>query len=292
MNGIRNRISRLFLLLLLSAMVLSVVVSADTGPKPSVRITFEGLGEEVCYATLLSKSRSNGPLSAWEGEHDVPYHRGNFEYAELEEEIWLAFQSYAETDGYYFLQTAWQINETASLAWNYMPPQSFKILLYYPESGCYQISRICERYAFDSYFTADAADLSVTRSYDYRWELLSLAVRIGITLLIELAIAYLFGFRTQREMQLLLWVNAVTQIALNLSLHFINYYDGELSFVIAYVLLEGLVFLIEAVLYCLLLPRAVVKPRPKWVYVAYAWLANTVSFVGGMMISVLLPGIF
>ena len=292
MNGIRRNALRLFLFLFLSAMLLSVVVSADTGPKPSVRIAFEGLGEEVCYATLLSKNSSTGPRLAWDGEDGKPFHRGNYEYAELEEEIWQAFQSYQDADGYYFLQTGWQINETASLAWTYMPPQSFKILLYYPESGTYQISRVCERYAFDSYFTADTADLSVSRSYDYRWELLSLAARICITLFVELAIAYSFGFRTKRELRLLFWINVVTQIALNLSLNVINYYDGEKAFAFAYVLLEGLVFLVEAVLYCLLLRRAAVQPCPKRRCVAYAWLANTASFVDGIIISSILPGIF
>ena len=35
---------------------------ADVGPKRSVVVEFEGLEQENCYVTLLSKSDSTGPL--------------------------------------------------------------------------------------------------------------------------------------------------------------------------------------------------------------------------------------
>ena len=37
---------------LLLALFLPLIACADMGPKPSVRITFRGLGGEVCYGTL------------------------------------------------------------------------------------------------------------------------------------------------------------------------------------------------------------------------------------------------
>ena len=42
----------------------SVTARADTGPKPSVRITFTGLEGESYYGTLLSERSSTGPASA------------------------------------------------------------------------------------------------------------------------------------------------------------------------------------------------------------------------------------
>lgn len=77
-----------------------ISANADTGPKPSVRIVFENMGEQDCYGTLLSKYRSTGPASAWDGEEDSVYLDG------LEREIWEAFINYEDGDGYYFLQTA------------------------------------------------------------------------------------------------------------------------------------------------------------------------------------------
>ncbi len=40
--------------------LLPITASADTGPKASVRITFENMGDELCYGTLLSKNPSIG----------------------------------------------------------------------------------------------------------------------------------------------------------------------------------------------------------------------------------------
>ena len=50
------------LLLLLSAMALPVY--GDTGPKPSVNVTIEGLEGRACWATLLSARSSTGPHSS------------------------------------------------------------------------------------------------------------------------------------------------------------------------------------------------------------------------------------
>ena len=52
-----------FMTLLLCSIVLLVsfpmTAKADFGPKPSVQIDFEGLGDELCYGTLLSDLQTN-----------------------------------------------------------------------------------------------------------------------------------------------------------------------------------------------------------------------------------------
>ena len=95
-----TRFSRCFAVVLCLFLILPLlpsVVYADTGPKPSVRVQFTGLGDAECYATLLSKHASTGPESAWNGEEELanPNH--------LPEEIWRAFVDHADPDGYYFL---------------------------------------------------------------------------------------------------------------------------------------------------------------------------------------------
>lgn len=44
--------------------VLPITANADMGPKASVRIQFENMGDELCYGTLLSEKESIGPASA------------------------------------------------------------------------------------------------------------------------------------------------------------------------------------------------------------------------------------
>lgn len=270
--------------------MLPITAHADTGPKPSVRITFENMGEEVCYGTLLSKTDSTGPSSAWDGNPDHVY---NYD---LDIDIWQAFVDYEDADGYYFLQEGWLCSESKELNWTYYPPSSFKILLYYPDLDTYTVSDIYERYAFDSYFrvTMDGLEISSVddKAYDFTWELVSLVCRVVITIALELAIAWFFGLRRKKLITTVLGVNVVTQIGLNVLLNIINYNRGAYMFVFCYVLLEILVFIVEAVAYVVLFRKNSDIRISNKRTVSYALIANIVSFIGGMAIAQLVPGIF
>lgn len=270
--------------------MLPITAHADTGPKPSVRINFENMGEEVCYGTLLSKTDSTGPSSAWDGN---PEHIYNYD---LDMDIWQAFVDYEDADGYYFLQEGWLCSESKELNWTYYPPSSFKILLYYPELDTYTVSGIYERYAFDSYFrvTMDGLEIKSVddKAYDFTWELISLACRVVVTIALELAIALLFVLRQKKLIMTILGVNVVTQIGLNVALNIINYNRGAYMFVFCYVLLEILVFIVEAVAYTVWFRKGSELQISKKRTVSYALIANIVSFIGGMAIAQLVPGIF
>lgn len=269
--------------------------SADTGPKPSVRIAFINMGDEVCYGTLLSDDPSTGPNTVWDGNPENAYY-GGFDY-----DVWKAFVDYEDSDGYYFLQEIRQCNQTKQLNWTYYPPSSFKILLYYPESRSFAVSGIYEQYAFDSYYTVDmegveigavTAELSdVEKSYDYTWEIISLICRIVVTVAIELAVALPFGLRRKKQICTVLAVNAVTQILLNVLLNVINFNQGYFAFIFFYILFELIVFAVEAVVYCFLLRRGEQK-TPVWKCIVYALVANAASFAAGMALAVFIPGIF
>lgn len=314
----RNK--RLFVLILIFVLIasFSITASADMGPKPSVNITFENLGNELCYATLLSKYESTGPASAWDGVEEHANHNDNPDYAwsDLSYEIWKAFVDYNDSDGYYYLQETWQINETKTLNWTYYPPSPFKILLYFPESNTFAVSGIYERYAFDSYFTVDMSgfdinsvdydeiksndtrykewrkELAVHQSYEVAGELFGLFVRIVLTILIEVLIALAFGFKEKKQLLFILAVNAVTQIILNVLLNIINYNLGGLMMAICYVLFEIVVFVLEAIIYSIFINKVSIKPKKVWFCVLYAFIANAFSFGLGAVIATYLPDVF
>ena len=161
---------KLLVFLLCAALLcaMSVTVFADMGPKPSVRVTLKNLPEGPVYGTLVSAARSTGPASAWDGD---PAH-ARVKPGEPEYDIWKAFMEYQDgqdPDGYWFLQEWWDCSD-GDFAWTYYPPSDFKILLYFPESGAFLSSGICQRYAFDSYFDATPENgvLTVKRSYQTR----------------------------------------------------------------------------------------------------------------------------
>lgn len=309
----KNPFGKLFALLMcaVTAVTLSVTASADMGPKPSVNVDFENMGDELCYATLLSRNKSTGPSSAWDGDERNAHYNGNeggYSYLSFGYEVWKAFVDYEDEDGFFFLQEAWQVNETKKFAWTYYPPNEFKILLYYPETKSFMVSGIYERYAFDTYYTVNLdggglsaeyneelssdARIEAYRSYNYRVEATSLIARIAITIVIEMAIALAFGYFEKAQLLLLIAVNGATQIVLNVLLNVVNYQLGELAFFVVYVLLELAILVGEAILYYFLLNKVSKKPRPKWLAVIYAAVANIASFAGGICVARWLPGIF
>lgn len=200
----------------------------------------------------------------------------------------------------------WKVGTDGELVWSYFPPQTFKVLLYYPESGRFAVSGKCEQYAFDSYFTIDMAGErmsmavpdgsdslpAVRRSYPLGKEILLLSVRFLLTVAVEIAVALLFGIRGKKPLLFLLAVNAVTQVLLNLSMNLFNVRPSDLLYCLVYFLLELAVFALEAVLYCYLLRRLTDKPRRNRYYILYALVANAASFCIGLLISPMLPSVF
>ena len=285
-------------LCLLLALALPLPARADTGPKPSVKIEFTGSTGQPYYATLLSRESSTGPQSTYN-----PDYPESAQYPEGQKDIWQAFVDYEDPDGFYFLQWFWECTQTDLLDWNYRPPQAFKVLVFYPETGEYRASGIYERYAFDSYFTVDLSqpgELLAEKSYDFLGEIVSLALRAAITILIELGIAPLFGYRKKAQLGYLLQVNLVTQLLLNLLLNWANFQWGPCVFVpfffntsaLVYMALEVGVCCLEAWAYRRGLPSrgtcTWTRPRP----VAYAWAANLASFLAGLCLARVVPGIF
>jgi len=297
-----KKTSSMLLCILVFLFIFPMTAHADTGPKPSVVIDFKGLSGEIYYAALLSSEESTGPYSA--------LNDSNQKYARYQEgvegyDIFLKFAEYKDTDGFYFLQFFQDCSQTQKLSWTYHPPQEFKILLYFPETNRFIVSdESYERYAFDSYFTANVsgqinsaaapgeAKIITEKSYDYAGEMLSLIARILLTIAIELGIALLFGFRGKKQFRFIVIVNVVTQIALNLALNIINYHSGQMAFVIFYVLLEIAVFIVEAILYTLYLKKLSEKMFPGWKPCVYALTANAASFALGLGLAHWIPGIF
>ena len=264
------------------------------GPKPSVNVKFENVGEEECYATLLSATEGNGPWGAWDGDCE----RIESEYDDPT--IFLAFAEYEDTDGYCFWQRYWNIGFSGKIDWSYYPPNDFKVLVYYPASDTYLISAPMSRYAFDSYYTVDLADGKLTaeesegiiepeRSYDYKGEMISLIIRVVITVAVEILVALVFGFLGGKMLLFITGVNVLTQLLLNLALNYYTFYLSESVFAILYIMMEPLIFIIEAILFCIFLNKLAPTERKKRTYVFYAFLANLLSMLSALFFNEYLP---
>ena len=272
----------LALSLLVSFLVLPAA-AADIGPKPSVTIGFQGLEGQTYYATLLGNTERYGP---WSKDDVYDDYLGP-------KDVWDAFQGYDAPEGFWFLGFMDACTEDQQLAWTYYPPESFYVLLYFPDTGTFLLSsEPCSRYAFDSYFTADVSggDITLKHSYAFTGEVISLVCRCVLTIAAELVIGWLFLFRGKELFRLICVTNAVSQILLNLALNITNYLFGSMGYVMFYVLLEAAVFVIEGIVYSAYLKR---HPQEKqlrpW---GYALVSNGLSFALGLWLSHVIPGIF
>ena len=122
--------------------------------------------------------------------------------------------------------------------------------------------------------------------------MISLAARIVLTIVLELAIALLFGYREKKALAFLAIVNVITQVTLNVALNIINYVSGSMGFTFAFICMEIVVFAIEAIAYKSLLKRFSTVEQEKRRGVSYALVANTASFAIGLWLAHLIPGIF
>ena len=272
------------------------VAYADIGPKPSVNIDFVGIENKVYYITLLSKEKSTGPYSF----STEPIDENSFlvgEHKKDDLQAWQAFRNYNDVDGFYFIEYFERSNDQNTFNWTYYSPNTFKILIYFPEEDRFAATEIQDKYAFDSYYkvslSENQTDLTVERNYNYSTEITSLIARILLTLAVELLIALLFGLRKKSIILFVLAVNVVTQIILNILLNIANYTSGEFAFVFNYIWMELLIILIEAIVFSLYFKKSSTnKPIKKWVAPVYSIVANSASFVIGLFISMKLPGIF
>ncbi len=162
----------------------------------------------------------------------------------------------------------------------------------YQEQEAEGITTPAEAYGEPIDTQLDNSIIVAVPSYDYLSEILSLVIRIALTIIIELVIALIFGFMGTKQFWILLITNGITQIILNIILAISDYTMGFMAFSVFYVLLEILVFIIEAVVYCTILKSYSDKPKKSWYYILYALVANCASFGLGMWLARYLPEIF
>ena len=280
--------------------LMPVNVNADIGPKPSVTVRFSGINGQQCYGTLLSSDQCVLMSEAWDGNEENARHAGvEGSYSTTPEEIWRAFVDYKDPDGFYYLQETWNCGKTNAIEWVNVPPSVFKVLLYFPESGVFVSSGIYETYAFDSYYSvrletsggSENAVMIVEEDYDYFGEAVSFVIRAILTLLVEIGVAFSFGLlSTKKAAYVIITTNIVTQILLNAAAQVVGYRGGEFSLIFFYFIGELLVLLFEAILYGLVLCRDGRYKRSE--IIAYATVSNAISFIIGVLLSLVVPLFF
>lgn len=262
-----------FVIILMCCLFLLVPVNADMGPKPTVSIDFKGLEGKQYYVTLLSKTNSMGPFSMIEDINDID---------QTSEDYNILLKFFGYEDEYYFLgeYTFSDCSSSHHYEWIYYPPDDFKILIYLVNEDAFICSDAYSRYAFDSYFNVEVSNNVMNVSKNGMSDGIKMIDRIVMTIIIEIIIAFIFKIKDIKSLIIISMVNLATQMLLNLILQYYIF-----SYIL--VLLEIAVIIIEALIYKITLKNINLKK-----IIQYTVIANTASFLMGLLLVHVLPNIF
>ena len=275
----KKRLFAALLALFVLVPMLAGVVSADMGPKPSTIITVPG-AEEPMVLTLLGDKENYGPNWAVK-PGEKPGDRVEAKDA------WAVFRDYEDPDGFLFYGELWE----GQVRWTYWPPEAFKVAVYYPARDLLWVSEdIYTRYAFRSNYrltipapgenaVSGEVDMILKKEHNVFTELGGLVFRIVLTLAVELTLAGFFGFRSKKQLRLILLTNLVTQVGLNVLLWMWYFYDGILAALIRLFLAEIVVLIAELTVYLLKLREEESAGRT----MLYTLCANALSVVLGFL---------
>lgn len=143
-----------------------------------------------------------------------------------------------------------------------------------------QIKGLEQRY--NSVYTLDLDKRTLTPGKQPLRSVILISLRMSLTLLTEGLIFWLFAFRQKTSWQVFLWVNLITQGLLNLWINTMPIQIGYGILMVAFA--EILILLVETVIFTLVL-----KEHTKLRRCLYAFIANALSLVGGMIIITALP---
>ena len=281
------------ILALLLVCLLPLWAAADTGPKPSITVTPEGFGEDACYLTLLSQTETTGP---WSKQESFAASKDSYGNPEADEAIWTAFNDYEDADGFFFLGCYGEVTGGQMFCWSYYPPDTFKVLAYFPDSGTFAVGPVTEREEFSARYTVSSSEtgetLLIEKARNQEAENKSFVGRLVLTLALELAVAVVFGFRAKRQIITIVCMNLITQVGLNQAITHLFPVVSSRWYWPGLLVLEVLIFLVEGAVYARLLPRWKKDPAAVCHPWGYALAANVASFGVGLILARLIPGMF
>ena len=257
------------LFILICLLLATNSISADIGPKPSTNIEVSLDAEKTYYVTVLAFEETSGPNTALTSETAT-------------DKIDSKFVEYATQDGTYYWGLKQEIKGSGEFNFTYYPPEEFKILIYCVEDDSFYVSDTLERYNFDSnyYVMLDGDSLNITTDgFDY-FEIFKIAIRIVLTIVIELLVALGFRFLNKKTYLDVILVNVITQVLLNIALYFAYHISGYagIYLMIIYFIIEAGIIIFESIYYMIRFKKF---GYSKGKCFTFSFFANLISYLTG-----------
>lgn len=264
------KIKKIVLLLTLILFIFvstSITVNADMGPKPAIYIDIVGI--EGDYVAAFASKKVSGPNFDYESwlkyeDHRVEYH---------------PIMEYKDDEGYKWMTKYYECNGDSEIKFTYYAPSEFKLVIY-KDNELYKVTEATEMYAFRSYFKIDffKEEIKIKNTYPYYKEVIEFILRLAITLAIEIGLYFLFRLHTKRNFKIVMIVNIATQLLLNIIINLGTFYQGELYALIILILCEMAIFILEPIIYIILM-----RKKNKLLIALYGIIANVLSFAIGLI---------
>lgn len=259
------------LLVLVMALVIfissNITVNADMGPKPSIYIDIVGIEGEFVAAFAAKNVR--GPN--YDYEQWLESRGDSSEYHPIME--------YKDEEGFKWITRYYKCNGESEIKFTYYAPNEFKIIIY-KDNELYKVTEATKMYAFRTYYKIDFSDedIKMKNTYPYYKEVLEFILRLTITLAVEIGLYFLFRLHTKRNFKIVMIVNIATQLLLNIVINLSTFYQGELYALIILILCELVIFIVEPILYMILM-----RKKNKFLIALYGLLANILTFIIGFI---------
>jgi len=288
-----NRLKTFMIIAAAAAMIFlafPMPVSADAGPKASITVRVENLPEGEVYLDLLIEQP---PIE--DGEYGYRY--GEYEWGVdpdyYDQKMLSILKAYNVGGWRPMLVTGSTLPMWGELRLNtrdgsavsefgYMGvPNRFKIIAV-SESGEVVVSNVIDKRTFESVVFFDfSTGVAKEQAPMLPW-IKRFAIALAVTLIIEGLILLLFRFSLKQNWKPFLLINIFTQIGLHLGIVLTQLALGTFFAFAAYIILEVIILIVEAVLFAKFL-----KQHSKLRRVMYAITANILSFIAGIFIFVL-----
>lgn len=230
-----------------------IIIYSRNKPNIDINICIDGLENETYYVTLLSSEKSVDNAQAYNGTNGI------YEIDDPMYSIWYKFLKYEDEDGYFFLQKFVECHGNTSFMWDVYIPESFKILLYFPNDNTFVSTNIRSEEWTDYYVihmdeVKDDVPYIPIKTYYKGIVLFFLLIRIFGAVWVDFSIALLFGYRDKKILYFIGIISGILNSILHIYLSFISYREGALVLLAGLILCGGIIIGVKAILYNIFIP--------------------------------------
>jgi hypothetical protein len=274
------KIKTLVMLILALMLMGTWSVHADAGPKPELRITLINAPDEPYVLDLLVEPNCEPTDCYVDDDRFEGVDATLIALIEAQHsDQWVGVLTHGLSYPVFGQLRGSLINGQRVHTFTYRVPDTFKIIVV-TQSGTTVISDIITRDVFMMNLRFDVETAEIIRPQLWKQYVFQFGSTLFPTLIVEGVLLALFGLWSKRNLKVMLGANVLTQVLLSATMGIALIQAGLLSGVVVFLLMEGVVMLIEALIYW----RTFDKSHKAGRKILYAIMANFISFIVGFAV--------